>query len=77
MGPRAGLDALKYSKIFFPSREENPRRPARNPSLYRLSYPGFFPEDNILHNHCCDSLKSYIRETVSHNFVGILTISLR
>jgi hypothetical protein len=40
VGPRAGLDAVKKRKIPFPWRELNSGRPARSPSLYRLSCPG-------------------------------------
>jgi hypothetical protein len=35
---RLGLDAMEKRKISCPCRESNPSRPARNPSLYRLSY---------------------------------------
>jgi hypothetical protein len=41
MGLRAGLDAVDKRKIF-PYCESNPGRPARSPSLYRLSYPDSF-----------------------------------
>jgi hypothetical protein len=37
VGLRAGLDAVKKRKIMH-CRESNPGRPARIPSLYRLSY---------------------------------------
>jgi hypothetical protein len=36
--PRVGLDAVEKRKLL-QCRESNPGRPARNPSLYRLSYP--------------------------------------
>ena len=36
MGPRAGLDQCGKSR---PNRDWIPGRPARNQSLYRLSYP--------------------------------------
>jgi hypothetical protein len=39
IGEEAGLDAVEYRKIVFPSGESNPGHPTRNPSLYRLSYP--------------------------------------
>jgi hypothetical protein len=37
VGPRAGLDRVKKSKISFSCRELNPGRPGRSPPLYRLS----------------------------------------
>jgi hypothetical protein len=40
VGPTAGLDAVELRKISCLCRESNPGRPARSPSLYRLSYPG-------------------------------------
>jgi hypothetical protein len=38
VGPRVGLDDVEKRKIVH-CRESNPGRPARSPSLYRLSYP--------------------------------------
>jgi hypothetical protein len=40
VGARAGLDAGETRRILCPYRESNPGRPARSPSLYRLSSPG-------------------------------------
>jgi hypothetical protein len=38
-----GLNAVEWRKIsFFLYRESNPGRPACSPSLYRLSYSGFW-----------------------------------
>jgi hypothetical protein len=37
-GPRAGLKTVSERKISTPCRESNPDSPARNQSLYRLSY---------------------------------------
>jgi hypothetical protein len=37
VGPRAGLDTVEKRKVFCPFRESNPGRPARSPSLRRLS----------------------------------------
>jgi hypothetical protein len=39
VGPKFGLDAIEKKKILS-SRESITGRPARSPSLYRLSYPG-------------------------------------
>jgi hypothetical protein len=39
VGPRARLDAMEKRKILS-CRKSNPDRPARNPLLYRLNYPG-------------------------------------
>jgi hypothetical protein len=41
VGPKAGLDAVEQRKIYCPCRESNPGRPARSPSLYRLSHPNY------------------------------------
>jgi hypothetical protein len=40
VGPRAGLDSVQHTIMYFPCQESNPARPARSPSLYRLSYSG-------------------------------------
>jgi hypothetical protein len=40
--PRAGLDTVEKRKISCPCRKSKPGRPARSPSLYRLSYPSSF-----------------------------------
>jgi hypothetical protein len=40
LDPRAGLDDMEFRRFFCPYRQSNPCRPARRPSLYRLSYPG-------------------------------------
>jgi hypothetical protein len=45
VGPRAGLDAMEKRKISFSCRRSNPGRPARSPSLYRLSYPGSYVDE--------------------------------
>jgi hypothetical protein len=39
VGPRAAFDSVEKRKIVH-CLESNPGRPARSPSLYRLSYPG-------------------------------------
>jgi hypothetical protein len=39
VGPLSGLHAVEKRKIPFARRESKPGRPARSPSLYRLSYP--------------------------------------
>jgi hypothetical protein len=39
VGSRAGLSAIEKRKISWHCLEWNPGRPARNPSLFRLSYP--------------------------------------
>jgi hypothetical protein len=36
----AGLDVVEHRKFSCPCRESNPGRPAHNPSIYPLSYPG-------------------------------------
>jgi hypothetical protein len=38
MGPRDGLDIVKYRKISCPCPESNAGRPARSPLLYQLNY---------------------------------------
>jgi hypothetical protein len=40
VAPIAGLDAVEQTKISCHCQASNPGRPARSPSLYRLSYPG-------------------------------------
>jgi hypothetical protein len=47
VGPRAGLDGTKKRKIFCSCRKSNPDRSPRNPSLYRLIYPGPHISNNI------------------------------
>jgi hypothetical protein len=52
VGPRAGLDAVEKRKTSRPCRESNPGSPARNPSLYLLSYPGSHVNKYSIEKNC-------------------------
>jgi hypothetical protein len=56
MAPRRGLDAVEKRKLAFPSRESNPGRPVRNPTLHLLSYLGSSGRCHALHEICSSSL---------------------
>jgi hypothetical protein len=61
MGPRAGLDAGARRKILCLCRGSNPDRPARNQTLYCLSYHGSSCHTNIHLNHTvCKSVSKSI-----------------
>jgi hypothetical protein len=71
MGPRAGLDWRK--EISCPCREYNSGRPARSPSLYRLSYPDstVSPIFLLLHLSCNESYASGLRSEIFSKCVSL------
>jgi hypothetical protein len=62
VGPRVGLDAVGKRKILH-CWEANPGRPARSPSLYRLSYP----------EYVCVCVCVCVRGRVKHIWSSLIT----